>query len=365
MTNRIITHSKPLVSQADINAVANQTLSGMHATGSQTKNFETQFAYLMGTKHAKASSSGTTALHLSLVSLDITEKDEVIIPSYVCQAILNAVNYTGASSIPVDLDPDFLEKGYNISATTIKDSITKNTKAIIVPHMFGEPAELSDILDFGLPVIEDCAQSLGASYDNVKTGSLGIIGMFSFYATKVISTGQGGMITTKSDKIKEKLEDLTKYDQRKKYGVAYNYGLTDIQSALGISQLDRLSEFLERRQYIAKSYDEAFIETSFKLPPRTEEGIPFRYVIQTSGLSERELLQKKLVEKGIISEQPIFKPLHQYLRQDPSKFKATEYAHNTALSIPIYPALTDDDVNYVIQSVLEVNHKLWDMGFFS
>ena len=348
MTKKI-PHSKPNISQEDITAISNQVASGMHATGSKTQEFEEKMLELTGVKYAKATTSGTTALHLALLALDIKENDEVIIPSYACQSLLNSINYTGAKPVLVDIDDS--EKSYNLSAKTITPLITEKTKAIIVPHMFGIPADLDEIIELGIPVIEDCAQALGAEYKGKKLGSMGDIGVFSFYATKVISTGQGGMLVTNSEKINDRITDLTTYDQSQEYKLAYNYGLSDIQSALGISQLKRLPEFIERRNEIAEKYNNAFKNTKLKLLLQKEDSFHFRYILGLPNSDERDNLQSYLLEKNIIPEKPVFKPLHQYLNLAPDNFPNTELAHNTLLSIPIYPALTDEEVDYIIKSV--------------
>ncbi len=345
-------HSKPDISKEDIDLVTLQVSSGMHATGSKTQEFEDKIREFIGTRYAKATSSGTTALHLALMALDVSEGDEVIIPSYVCQSLLNAVNYTRAKPVFADIDSDFENKGYNISAQTIKLVITEKTKAIIVPHMFGMPADIEEILKFGIPVIEDCAQAIGGEYKGKKLGSIGDIGVFSFYATKVISTGQGGMVVTDLKTPIINLGDLTQYDKREDYEIAYNYGLSDIQSALGISQFNKLPEFIKRRNKIADKYDKAFKDV-FKISKRTPGSFPFRYIIRLNSKQERENLQIQLNEKNIIAEKPVFKPLHQYFNLNSNQFKNTELAHDTTLSIPIYPAMTDKEVDYVIENVLD------------
>ena len=347
-----ICHSKPFIDEEDNKAVDQQISSGFHASASKTLEFENEFLKYIGTKYAKAVNSGTSALHLALLGLGVKLGDEVILPSFVFQAVLNAVNYTEAEPILVDLSDNYGEEGYNICAEKIKRLISKNTKAIIVPHMFGVPADLDPIIELGIPIIEDCAQSLGAEYKGKKIGGIGKIGVFSFYATKVISTGQGGMIVTNSDEINEKLNDLTKYDKREKYKIAYNYNLTDIQSSLGLSQLKKINELIKRRKEIAEKYQKNF-QSIFKIPKYKEGSFPFRYIIGLENTNQRNKLQEKLKEKNIISEKPIFKPLHQYLKMNDSYFKNTTKAYQTALSIPIYPALRDEEVDYIIKSVLE------------
>lgn len=347
-----IRHSKPTISSEDIMAVKNQVAGGMHATGAKTKEFEEKICEFIGAKHGKAVNSGTNAIYLALLSLDIKEGDEVIIPSYVCQSLLNAVNYTGAMPVLVDIQENFLD-GCNISAKTIKPAITKRTKAIIVPHMFGVSAEIKEIINLGIPVIEDCAQSFGAKskYEGRKLGSMGTIGVFSFYATKLITTGQGGMVVTNSRKIKEKLDDLTKYDKREKYKMSYNLGLTDIQSSLGVTQLSKLNNFIETRQDIAKRYNEAFKELPVGLLSFPKGSVSFRYILKLKTGGQRKKLQNFLYSKDVISEQPVFNPLHRYLGLNSNNFKNTELAHETILSIPIYPSLKRNELKKIIETV--------------
>jgi perosamine synthetase len=346
---KMISHSKPFVDNIDVLATAMQVESQLHATGDIVEEFENSISKLIGSKYAKATSSGSTALHLALLSLNVNQKDEVIIPSYVCQALLNVVRHTRAKPILADIDAN-----YHISEKTIIPLITKKTKAIIVPHLFGSTANIENILKLKIPVIEDCAQSIGTMYEGEPVGSKGKIGTFSFFATKTISTGFGGMIVTNSKEIKSKIDNLTKYDKRESYDIAYNYNLTDIQAALGLSQLEKLPVFIERRKQIAQKYDEAFKSLNIKLPLNTDGSYPFRYVIQLQDENQRDSLQEKLKEKGIISERPIYRPLHRYLSLPNDKFPNTEKAHATSLSIPIYPALKDEEIKHIINALKNI-----------
>lgn len=351
---KIISHSKPTVSAEDILAVKEQVASGMHATGPKTKEFENEMCKFIGVKYAKATNSGTAALHLALLSLGVGKGDEVIVPSYVCESVLSAVNYTGAKPVLADIDSDFENNGFNISAKTIKPLITKKTKAIIVTHLFGVPANIHEIKKISkkIPIIEDCAQSIGAGYKGKMLGSFGDVSIFSFYATKVISTGHGGMVLTNSRSLKKNLDNLTQYDKKEKYKIAYNYGLTDIQSALGLSQLSNLEYFLKRRQEIAKEYDKAFSGIGLGLPKKINGEIKFRYIIRTKNSTQLKALKEKLLKKGIIASQPVFKPLHRCLGLNPKTFENTEHAQNTNLSIPIYPSLTNEEVDYIKKSLI-------------
>ncbi len=352
----IIPHSKPYVSKEDIGAVSKQVKSGMHSSGKKVKKFENKFVNYIGSNYAKATSSGTTALHLALLSLNVKKGDEVIIPSYVCSSVMSAVNMTGAIPVLADIQDNFLEKGYNISGEKINNLINKKTKAIIVPHMFGIPADLESIIKVAgkIPIIEDCAHSLGAKYNGEMTGTIGDIGIFSFYATKLISTGQGGMITTNSEKLFDKITDLTKYDERKEYRVSYNYSMSDIQAALGISQLSKLDFFIERRTEICKIYDSAIDKSSLRKINRPDESYPFRYIVLTESLYQKENVKSLLLSNNIISENPIYNPLHRYLGLDSEKFPNTEKAFQQSLSVPLYPALTDKEVDYISNVLLKL-----------
>ena len=354
---KIIPHSKPTISEKDILAVKSQTASGMHATGSKTKEFENAMSKFIGMRYAKATSSGTAALHLALLSLEIGKDDEVIIPSYVCQSVLNAVIYNGAKPILADIDSDFQRNGFNISSNTIKPLITKKTKAIIVPHLFGIPSNIPEIRKIAkkIPIIEDCAQSLGAKSNGKMLGTFGDVSIFSFYATKMISTGHGGMVLTNSKKIKDKLDILTQYDKKNQYGISYNYCLTDIQSALGLSQLSQLKSFVTKRDEISKLYDSFFSKTRFFL--ENLNGVKFRYIIKTKNKEELKKIQDGLRRKNIIVSEPVFMPLHRCLKLNPRLFQNTEKAQNTNLSIPIYPSLTRNDIYYIKKSFSELNLK--------
>ena len=337
----MIPHSKPTISKSDIKAVAEQTKSGMHASGKKTIEFENKIKILIKTKYAKAVQTGTTAIHLALLALNIKKGNEVIIPSYVCQSILSAVKYTQATPVLVDIT----QNSSNITTETIKSKITKKTKAIIVPHMFGIQAEINKIKKLKIPIIEDCAHFIKP----IK--SKGKISIFSFYATKMISTGHGGAIATNNKKIAKKIENLLKYDKRKYYKIAYNSSLTDIQSSLGISQIEKLSQFIKKRKQIAKKYNSSLKDLPIILPTFPRNSIPFRYIIKLKNKKQKNQIKKHLRKNKIIAEYPIFKPLHQYLKLPKKYFPNTEKAFATSLSIPIYPSLKDKEIKYIIKTI--------------
>ena len=267
-----IPHSKPIFGPEEIKAVSNVISSGYVAEGDMVRKFERSFADYFDIRHAVAANSGTSALHLVLLALEIGPGDEVIIPSYVCCALLNAVNYTGATPVLADIHPDTC----NLDAADVKKRINARTRAIIVPHLFGMAADLDPLLEFDVPLIEDCAQAVGAEYKQRAVGTFGVAAIYSFYATKVITTGEGGMVVSGSKDIVDRIRDLKSYDQKEDYRTRFNYKMTDIQAALGLSQLDRLDTIIRRRRAIAEKYTKSFNELDLNLPPDDSGHIYFR-----------------------------------------------------------------------------------------
>ncbi len=343
----MITHSKVVLDEEDLAGVANVLRSGLLVQGSFVSSLENKLASFIGVRHAVAVSSGTAALHLALISLGIGPGSEVIMPSYVCTALLNAVHYVRAAPVLVDIEPDT----YNISAEQVKKAICEKTGAIIVPHMFGLPADMDAILSLGVPVIEDCAQSVGARYGSRRVGSLGSISIFSLYATKMLCAGEGGLVLSNEPDLIARARDLKDYDEKKTYTPRYNYKLTDIQASLGGSQLKRLPSFIEKRQKIAGLYNEGLGEVVSQIPfvPEGREHIYYRYVIKVD--NPRGFMDK-MREKGIVCRRPVYKPLHRYL--DLSGYEGTEEVWSKTISIPIYPSLSEMDVHRIVDAIRTV-----------
>jgi dTDP-4-amino-4,6-dideoxygalactose transaminase len=348
MSDDIIPHSRPYISDTDIKAVTNALKSGQLSQGPRVKEFERRLEDFIGKKKAAAVSSGTSALHLALLALDIREKDEVIIPSFVCAAVLNSVNYAGATPVIVDIEP----LNFNISAAAARRAITRRTKAIIVPHMFGFPAELEELSGLGIPLIEDCAQAIGASFKGGHAGSFGLLSVFSFYATKVLTTGEGGMVLSDSEELISRIKDLRDYDNRDIYVLRYNYKMTDVQASLGISQLAFLKNFIAKRREIASRYFEEFKDCDFFLPIRKEgkEPIYYRFVVKTKSKASPYL--EKLQQKKVMCQRPVYIPLHLYFNL--SGFPNTMEAWERTISIPLYPSLREEEIERIIAVVKEI-----------
>jgi dTDP-4-amino-4,6-dideoxygalactose transaminase len=336
-----IPHSRPTLGPEEEAAVAAVLRSGQLAQGERVSAFEEALAAQAGVGGAAAVSSGTAALHLALLALGIGEGDEVIIPSFVCSALLHAVRVARAVPVPADIDGETL----NITPREIQRRQTPRTKAVIVPHLFGLPADIRPIVALGVPVIEDCAQALGSRCEGAPVGGFGVLSVFSFYATKVICTGEGGMVAGNDARLLERIRDLRDYDEKEDDRLRYNCKLTDLQAALGLAQLRRLPELIARRREIAARYDTALRALPLFLPPRPPRCEPnhYRYVVRTGGIAALLAAGR---EAGIAYRRPVFKPLHRYLGL--TGYPETDAAFAQSLSLPIYPSLTEGELNTVI-----------------
>ena len=344
-----IKHSKPTIGFSDVRAIFGVLKSGYIASGETAGNFENKFSKLLKIGSSVATNSGTSALHLALLALKIKKRDEIIVPSYVCTSLLNAILYLDAKPKVADIDP----VEFNLDLKDTKKKIAKATKVIILPHMFGKPADIKEFLKLRIPVIENCAQSLGARYKGKPVGSFGDISIFSFYATKVIATGYGGMVASKNKALIRRVRDLIEVDERPDYKVRFNYRMSDIQASLGISQLGRLKGFISRRRQIAKFYNQNLKSKNISLPGDKEKNhIYFRYVVRVKGNVDRVI--RALNKKGIEAKKPVFKPLHRYLNLNRRKFPNTEKVYNSAVSLPIYPSLKNSEANFIVETLNKI-----------
>ncbi len=317
------------------------------AHGKFADELQEEFSRFLGATWSIATSSGTTALHLALLALNIKEQDEVIIPSYTCSALLDAVNYVRAVPILADIDTE----NYNVNYDALQKKITRRTKAIIVTHTFGFPADIDEISKLGIPIIEDCAHAIGSLYKGRQTGSIGTISVFSLYATKMLAAGEGGMICTNERKLADKIQDLNNPGSRNTYRVRYNYKMSDLTAGLALNQMRKLDFFVKRRIEIAEIYKKSFSALPVKLQRAIEDTNPnyYRFIICTS--KAKEVIDYCNLH-DVICDRPVMKPLHFYLnRKKNDDCAGTEYVWNSAVSIPIYPALRDDEVYQIIDTI--------------
>ncbi len=344
-----IPHSRPTLGKEEASASQRVLASGMLAMGKEVKEFELLMAGMTGLQSCKAVTNGTTALHLALLALGVKAGDEVVIPSFTCTALLNAVLLCGASPVIADIEEETL----NLSFQAARKVLTSRTKAIILPHMFGMPAkDTEEFARSGIPLLEDCAQSLGAGLEGKMTGSFGEITVLSFYATKLLTTGEGGMVCSNNKKMINTIEDLREYDKKEEeYHLRFNAKMTDIQGAIGKEQLMKYPHFATKRREIATRYNEAFSSLNGLKPPETISGLEavyYRYILSCN--NPRKLIGT-LNRQNICAGRPVPHPLHRVLKLPAENFPVTEKVWKESCSLPLYPSLTENEIKRITDAV--------------
>lgn len=341
----ILPHSRPTVGGSEARAAERVVRTGFISQGPRVREFEKALAAYIGVKDVVVTNSGTAAIHLCLLSMGIGRGHEVLMPSYVCTAPLNAVYQAGASPVLCDIDTD----SFNISIENLENKKTAKSRAMIVPHMFGAPADMEKIEELNVPVIEDCAHSIGAVYGKMKTGSMGRAGIFSFYANKMMACGEGGAIASNDKKLIDAARELREYDNKDDYKVRFNYKMSDVLAAIGLVQLKKLPAMIRARKRIAAAYSKAFRGTDLTLPKAEFDHIYYRYIIRSKKDSKRVIAS--MADSGITAAMPVYNPLHRYLGLS-AGFRNTDEIHNSAVSIPIYPSMSPSEQKKVIKAVL-------------
>jgi dTDP-4-amino-4,6-dideoxygalactose transaminase len=367
----------PDIGEAEVRAVEETLRSGWLTTGPKVKQFEERFARYVGCRHAVAVNSGTAALHLALTAIGVTEGDEVIVPTMTFAATAEVALYLRAWPVLVDCQPDTL----NIDPDQLERAISPKTKAIMPVHFGGHPCDLKRILEiarvYNLAVIEDAAHALPACYGERRIGTIGDITCFSFYATKTITTGEGGMATTQNPDWAERMRIMSLHgiskDAWKRYTAegswyyeilfpGYKYNLTDMAAAIGIEQLKKCDQFWRQRQYYAELYNEGFKDVPEIATPPLREGLQHAwhlYVIQLDlerlRIGRREFIE--LLKQQHMGASVHFIPLHlhPYYRDTfgyrPEDLPNASAAFARIVSLPIYPKMTETDVQDVIEAV--------------
>lgn len=350
--------SRPSITDIEITFLNNAIKSGwVSSIGEYINRFEDDFANFCGTKYALTTSNGTVALHLALVALNIKVDDEVIIPDFSFIATANAVSYTGAKVIFCDIDKDTL----CLNEKQLKSLITSKTKAIIPVHIYGMPSNMQEITkiarEHGIYVIEDAAEAHGAEINGQKVGSFGDCGVFSFYGNKIITTGEGGMVTTDNIEIYNKMKKLRDHamSPEKRYWhdeIGYNYRMTNIQAALGYAQLTRIEEIISRKIEIYKRYAENMKSVNGVLLRNTTnanvKSVYWMICIEIIKCDEqtRDLIMNSLGEKGIDSR-PYFYPISDMPMYSSAHTPNTHEISTRGLNLPTYFDIKDEEIDYV------------------
>ena len=331
--------------------------------------FEECFADFLPVEHALTTSNGTAALHLALAGLGIGAGDEVVVPDLTFAASINAVLYTGAKPVLVDVDPDT----WTINPEAVEAALTPRTRAIMTVHLYGHPCHMDRLLALaegaGCFLIEDCAESLGSEYRGIKTGALGDAGCFSFFGNKVVTTGEGGMVVFRDAPAAQRARILRDHGMsaERRYWhnhIGFNYRLTNLQAAVGVAQMERVGQFFERRAGIVKEYDAQLAGLpGITLGPRSPWGrhVHWLYCLllgDTADAVQRDELLEKLSLNGIESR-PVFYPLHQMppyrdLVPPGADFPVAERISRTGISLPCSFGLKSEEIQHVCETIARV-----------
>lgn len=367
-----IPYGRQAIDDDDIQEVVKVLKSDFLTTGPRVLEFERRVADYVGTKYAVAVNSGTAALHIACLAANIGEGDEVITSPITFAASANCVLYCGAKPIFADIDRDT----YNIAPEEVEKMLTPAVKAIIPVDFSGQPCDLDAIMELAhkhkLVVIEDAAHALGASYKGRRVGAIADMTCFSFHPVKPITTGEGGMVVTDDEELYKRLllfrsHGITRdetlmsevqgdwYYQQLELG--YNYRITDISCALGISQMNKLDGFIERRRKLAERYDEAFCDVEGITIPYQSEGCEsgwHLYVIRVAA-DKRKSVFDGLRQSGIgvnVHYLPVYRhPYYQKNGYDKCFCSNAELYYESAITLPLYPGLTEEEQDYVIENV--------------
>ncbi|MEM3616318.1 MAG: DegT/DnrJ/EryC1/StrS family aminotransferase [Candidatus Bathyarchaeia archaeon] len=356
----------PQIGEEEVEAVVKILKSGIltHALGAgpAVKRFEEEFARFVEAKHAIAVNSGTAALHMAVVGAGVKRGDEVILPSFTFVATAETVVIAGAKPVFVDIDPET----YNISPEAIEKSLTKKTKAVIAVDLYGSPADLKPVREIadkhGLKVIEDAAQAHGAVYKGKPVGTYADVACWSFYASKNMTTGEGGMITTNDDEVAETLRFIRSHGEKEKYRsilLGHNYRMPEIEAAIGIAQLKKLPSFLAKRRANAERLAAKLCGVkNLQLPcePKGCRNSWYLYTVRVKDAdrAKRDTIVEKLRKEGIGAEVYYPWPIHlmpYYRKFGRVKLPETEKASEQVLSLPVHPGVTAEQIDFIGEAV--------------
>lgn len=365
---------KPWLGPEEVEAAAAVILSGWICQGPKVMEFERQIAEYVGARYGVATNACTSSLHLSLHLSGVGPGDHVVMPSFTCMATANAVHHAGAEPVFADIDA----RTYNLDPAAAEQAITPQTRALLVIHQIGQPADIDSFAAIaakhGLALIEDGACTLGGTYKGRRVGGLSGPTAFSFHPRKMITTGEGGMITTNDETLAEKarvlrstgasISDLERHRAKgvlvQKYGdVGYNYRMTDIQAAIGLVQLSKLGAMLQQRQEQARRYDAALAEIAEVEPPYVPDYSVHAYSsylvrLRPGSPIGRDELLSRMANRGISCRIGI-QPLHQepfYAERYANRhFAATEAAARETIFLPIYPGMTEQQQDAVVAAL--------------
>jgi perosamine synthetase len=363
-SKRLIPVYEPWIGRAELARVSRCVRSGwISSIGKEIPEFESRFAGFCGARHGVACSNGTTALHLALVALGIGPGDEVIVPALTFVATANAVRYVGATPVFADVDP----VSWNMAPGAVQAAVTSRTRAIIVVHLYGQPADMAPLKAIARRarafLIEDAAEAHGATYHGKTVGSFGDLACFSFYGNKMITTGEGGMVLTDSARLDARLRLLRDHamsPKRRYYHpeIGYNYRMTTLQASLGLAQFDRLPQIIARKRKIAARYRKRLAGLPLQLPPQIPETENvhwmFSVVLPASLRISRDTVGRELLARGI-DWRPFFVPLTDLPPyRSGGKFPVAAFLGKRGINLPSGPLLTRAEIELTCNALADI-----------
>jgi len=365
----MITINAPQIGEEEIEAVVKVMKSGFltHGLGAGpvVTKFEKAFAKFVGAKHAIAVNTGTSALHLAIAGAGIKQGDEVILPSFTFVSTAEVIAMAGAKPVFVDIDPET----YNIAPEKVEKALTKKIRAIMPVDLYGLSADMQPIKEIaekhGLIVIEDSAQAHGASYKGKPPGAFADVACWSFYASKNMTTGEGGMITTNNDELAERMRFMRSHGEKEKYKslmLGHNYHMPEIQAAIGFVQLNKLPKFIAKRRENAERLTAKLREAKRLQLPKEPKGYKhswYLYTVRLKGakVKKRDEIVEALRQKGIGAEVYYVTPIHlmpYYRKFRTYRLPETERTANQVFSLPVHPGVTAEQIDFVSESVLHL-----------
>lgn len=362
---------RPYFDSEELNEIKEVLNSGWVSQGPKVKEFEDKVTDYVGTKYAIAVTNCTAALHLALLSLDIRTGDEVLVADYTFPATGHSVLYCGAKPVFVDV----YTSTYNIDTDKIEENITENTKAIIPVHTFGQPADMDAVMEiahtYDLKVVEDAACALGAKYKNKSAGTIGNIGCYSFHARKGITTGEGGMVVTDDKTLAEKIRYLSIFGMKSAWDrekdqtqnipkfldIGYNYKMSDITAAIGVAQLKKIEMIIERKEQLAKYWDEQLEDIDFISKPYVQTDVRHTYQSYVSLIDKRKNrneLISKLLKHGIQMQIGTYASHIQPVYNSPYKCPNSHDIFDRAIALPLYYMLKEEEIDLITKCIKKI-----------
>lgn len=332
----VIPHSKPWLIEQDRQAILEVFDTAQIATGHICTQFENAVGDFVNSPFSKSVSSGSKAIELALLAIGIKQNDEVILPSYLCPSVLNAVKNVGGKAVLCDISSN-----WRMDKINVERCISEKTAAVIVVHTFGLGSDIFAIKSLGFPIVEDACQAFGLEVNNRFAGTIGDIGVYSFHATKCLTTGEGGMVVTANEKYTKKLERLTNGKR-----------ISDICAALGLSQIDRYRHFIEKRKKIGSIYQRAFANLR-KAKIINDSTFSFRYPLYLL-VDNFDSVAEQFLDHGICVRRGVDTLLHRLEGLEDRDFPVSSNMYAHTISIPYYPALSELEVDKIVKATKDI-----------